>query len=49
MDSVVLFERRQMLDKWDKQIQSVCPGHVVRSCEDRHKSYNDVVAGEQCD
>ena len=24
IDSVVHFERRQMLDTWDKQIQSLC-------------------------
>ena len=24
IDSVVHFERRQMLDNWDKQIQSLC-------------------------
>ena len=26
MDSVVLFERQQMLDKWDKQINDVVAG-----------------------
>ena len=50
IDSVVHFERRQMLDTWDKQIQSLCLQVLyLRIREERHNNYNDVVAGEQCD
>ena len=50
IDSVVHFERRQMLDTWDKQIQSLCLQVLyLRIREERDNNYNHVVAGEQCD
>ena len=50
IDSVVHFERRQMLDTWDKQIQSLCLQVLyLRIREERDNIYNHVVAGEQCD
>ena len=48
IDSVVHFERRQMLDTWDRQIQSLC--HQVKIILNHlifnNKYYNFV--GEQC-
>ena len=47
IDSIVHFERRQMLDTWDKQIQSLCL--QVREYFSNTVEELACVAGEQCD